>query len=65
MVLKEIQWAENAGCRIISIWHGCSIDATAPEVLRTHHAIQVTGESALEYETAVNQLLNALGYRTY
>ena len=65
MVIKEIQWAERAGCKIISIWHGCSIDASAPEVLRTHHAIQVTGESALEYETAVNQLLNALGYHTY
>ncbi len=65
MVIKEIQWAESAGAKIISIWHGRSIDSTAPEVLRTHHAIEVTGESALEYETAVNQLLNALGYRTY
>jgi hypothetical protein len=66
MVLKEIHWAETSGCKVISIWHGgASIDSTAPEVLRTHHAIQVTGESALEYETAVNQLLNALGYRTY
>lgn len=65
MVLKEIKWAEAADCRIISIWHGCEINNETPDVLKKHHAIQITGESALEYETAVNQLLNSLGYPTY
>src|SRR5262249_51031093 len=46
MVIEEISWAKSARCKVISIWHGCSIDEKAPEVLREHHAIQVTGESA-------------------
>ncbi|NDJ76094.1 MAG: TIR domain-containing protein, partial [Chloroflexi bacterium] len=65
MVRQEIQWAEESGCMIISIWHGCEIGDDCPEVLRERQAIQVTGESAREYETAVNTLLNSLGYSTY
>jgi hypothetical protein len=65
MVKQEIAWAEEAGCRIISIWHGCTISDDAPEVLKQRQVIQVGGHSALEYETAVNQLLNSMGYSTY
>jgi hypothetical protein len=45
--------------------NGAHLDETAPEILKTRHAITVTAENALGYETAVNQLLNSLGYSTY
>lgn len=64
-VLQELEWAEAAGCRIISIWHNGKMDDTAPDILRTRHAIIVDTESALGYEIAINQLLNSLGYSTY
>ena len=63
-VRHEIDWACEAGCSIISLWHGGEIDA-APPTLRDRHAILVKAESALDYEVAINQLLNALGYSTY
>lgn len=66
VVHQEIEWAEQYGCIIISIWHsGARIDANTPVSLSKRHAIVVTGESAREYETAVNELLNGLGYSTY
>ncbi|MBN8639865.1 MAG: toll/interleukin-1 receptor domain-containing protein [Anaerolineae bacterium] len=64
-VQKEIEWAAEASCTLISIWHGCEMDETCPAALRERHAITVTGESAREYETAISELLNALGYATY
>ena len=65
-VRQEIAWAEEFGCTIISLWHNdAKIDAKTPAVLSTRHAITVKGESALDYELAVNQLLNSLGYATY
>jgi hypothetical protein len=66
-VRKEIGWAEKAGCTIISIWHSCAIDdiTDCPPILQNRHAIQVSGESARQYETAISELLNALGYSTY
>lgn len=64
-VMQELDWALEAGCTIISIWHGCRMDDSAPEALKTRHAIIVETESALGYETAVTQLLNNLGYTTY
>jgi hypothetical protein len=65
-VRTELQWAVEAGCTIISIRHG-GYDFTdgAPQILRDRQSIEVTGESAKEYEVAVNELLNSLGYRTY
>jgi hypothetical protein len=66
VVRQELDWAVQAGCRIISIWHGgAKISESAPEVLQRLHAISVTGESAREYETAISELLNSMGYRTY
>jgi hypothetical protein len=66
VVGQEVEWAVQAGCRIISIWHGgAKITDSAPEALRKRHAISVTEESAREYETAISELLNSMGYRTY
>jgi hypothetical protein len=66
IVHQEIAWAEQYGCVIISIWHGgAKIDAATPPGLAKRHAIVVSGESAREYENAVNELLNSLGYSTY
>ncbi len=64
-VRQEIDWAAKAGCTLISIWHGCEMGDDCPAALRERHAITVTGESAREYETAISELLNALGYATY
>jgi len=65
-VLQEVAWAEKYGKTIISVWHNTAhINENTPDSLRTRHAITVKGESALDYEIAVNQLLNSLGYATY
>lgn len=65
-VRQELDWAQKYGCTIISICHsGGMIDGNAPQVLQSRHAIFVRGETALDYETAINQVLNALGYSTY
>lgn len=65
-VMQEITWAEQSGCTVISLWHsGATIDTSTPAVLSTRHAITVKGDSALDYELAVNQLLNSMGYATY
>ncbi len=72
MVEQEIEWALNKGCEIRSVWHnGYSIqklkdeEKPCPPVLEKRQAIVVTGESAREYETAINELLNSLDYKTY
>jgi hypothetical protein len=65
-VREELEWAEKYGSTVISICHsGGVIDANAPAILQSRHAIFVRGETALDYETAINQVLNALGYATY
>jgi hypothetical protein len=65
-VRQELTWAEKYGCTVISICHsGGVIDSNAPAILQARHAIFVRGETALDYETAINQVLNALGYSTY
>ncbi len=65
-VIQEIEWALESNCTLISILHnGFGLDDSAPEILKNRHAITVTTENALGYETAVNQLLNSLGYSTY
>lgn len=65
-VMQEIIWAEKYGCTIISLWHnGATINDSTPPTISDRHAITVKGNSALDYEIAVNQLLNSLGYATY
>lgn len=66
MVQKEIAWAVEASCRIISIWHNnCTMPDDCPGELKDRQYIVVADESAKGYETAINELLNSLGYRTY
>jgi hypothetical protein len=72
-VQKEIAWAIEAGCTVISIWHDTSIDDVAPSIkqlpayqeLSSRQIITVKGNTADDYESAVNKLLNAMGYPTY
>jgi hypothetical protein len=74
-VQNEIIWAAKAGCTIISIWHnGMSIEDSrikqfenAPffRALKAPQVIPVDGQSAIQYEEAVNKMLNAMGYPTY
>jgi hypothetical protein len=65
-VRQEIAWAEGAGCTIISMWHnGARVNSETPAALASRQAIFVGDETAKGYETAVNELLNSLGYRTY
>jgi hypothetical protein len=65
-VRQEIEWAEKYSKTIISVWHnGAYIDTSTPPALSARHAITVKGDSALDYEIAVNQLLNSMGYATY
>lgn len=66
VVQQEIATAASTDCRIISMWHhGTPIGPEVPESLKKLHAITVMGESARDYETAISQLLNSLGYQTY
>ena len=68
MVRKEIQWAEEQGARIIPIWHnGHSLEdeKDCPPIVSSSNDIRVEGLAAKHYETAINELLNTLGYRTY
>ena len=65
-VAQEIDWATESDCTLISIWHnGARMSDSVPAELNKRHAITVTEENALGYETAVNQLLNSMGYSTY
>ncbi len=68
-VQEEIEWAERYGCRIISIWHNGvnsrDIADKIPQVFNDTHRIKVDVESALHYEIAISQLLNAMGYSTF
>jgi len=78
-VKKEITWAHKAGCKIMSVLHnGVSNEpkdesddeaktiAEQLEKLELHkwQLRRVQEESALEYETAANFLLSAMGYPT-
>lgn len=66
IVHKEIAWAINSNCKIISMWHRCDMSSVEhlPE-LDEFNAIQIGEENAEAYETALNKMLNSLGYATY
>jgi len=65
-VIREINWAVESESTLISVWHGGVVmNENVPDMLKSRHAITITEETALGYETAINQLLNALGYATY
>jgi hypothetical protein len=68
MIEKEVAWAVETGCDIISIWHNkhrMQNEKNYPSILAKKQFIVVEDESAKHYETAINELLNTLGYRTY
>lgn len=66
---KEIQWALEAGVKIIPVWHNGfvynSADWTLPAEVETAlqktHTIRVIEESALGYNNAIVELLNRFG----
>ncbi|MBL8166378.1 MAG: toll/interleukin-1 receptor domain-containing protein [Anaerolineae bacterium] len=65
-VVKEIKWAQEAGCRIIPITHnGFKYeDQNASEIeslLKAKHTIPVLEESASGYNKALVDLLNCFG----
>jgi len=65
-VQQELAWAQDSGAILISVWHnGARLDESAPLALQRRHAVRVVEENALSYESAVNQVLNSLGYATY
>jgi hypothetical protein len=65
-IRDEIDWARDAGCRIISICYpGVNIETCGIDGLAQYHVIDVKGQAASDYEDSVDKLLNALGYATY
>lgn len=69
VVLKEIQWALEAGLSIIPVWHNgfkyqsdqWQLPPDIDHKLSNTHAIEVKEESALGYDTAITELLNRFG----
>ncbi len=65
-VKDEVRWAQESGCRILSICYpGVSIETCGIDGLSQYQVIGIKGNSASDYEDAVHKLLNALGYATY
>ncbi len=64
-VLRELEWAQEAGKVIIPIFHNGQTVNSCPDEVKRHQGTTVQPESAAEYEAAVNFILNALGYGTY
>lgn len=67
---QEIEWAIQAGTVILPIWHNGfeyrphewpSLPHTVRETLASAHAIRVTEENPLAYNTALTELLNRFG----
>lgn len=65
-IKDEIRWAQESGCRILSIYYpGVNIETSGLEGLGQYQVINIKGNAASDYEDAVHKLLNALGYATY
>ena len=69
-VLDEVDWAMDAGLTIIPVWHNDfeyksadwgNIPVKIDKMLQSTHAIRVREESALDYNTAIVELLNRFG----
>jgi len=64
--LDEIKVALKSGLRIIPFLHpGVDVSVLPPELKNKQSIICDNTSKAITYETAINQLLNALGYATY
>ncbi len=65
-VQNEIQWAHEANCTMIAVCHnGYKIDAQYPPQLKGKQAVIIKNMSAKNYESAISDILNAMGYSTY
>jgi len=65
-VRYEVELAQKFGCIIIPVWQA-NIERSdeVPKVINDRQEIRVERDSAEGYETAINKLLNRLGYATY
>lgn len=69
VVIREIQWALEAGLSIIPIWHNgftykageWDVPSEIDQALSMRHTIRVLEESALAYNNAIVELLNRFG----
>ncbi len=64
-VHREIEWADQAGCKIIALCHGGVRLGSCPTELQRLQGYEILEETAFQYESAVNFVLNGLGYQTY
>ncbi len=65
-VRKELEWAYDAGCEIISVFHdGAVLNDRYPVWLGKKQIIKVDFETAKHYESALDEILVGLGYSTY
>jgi hypothetical protein len=70
IVLREMEWALDAGAVIIPIWHNEfeytsgkweNVPDSIDKILSTIHTIRVLEESAMGYNNAIVELLNRFG----
>lgn len=65
-VRKELDWAYEAGCKIISVFHdSAALNERYPVWLGKKQIIKVDFETAKHYESALDEILVGLGYSTY
>lgn len=65
-IRKELDWAFEAGCEIISVLHnGCELSDRYPVWLGKKQVIKVDFETAKHYESALDEIMVGLGYSTY
>ena len=63
---KELEWAYDAGCEIISVFHAAAtLSDRYPAWLGKKQIIKVDFETAKHYESALDEVLVGLGYSTY
>lgn len=68
-VVKEIEWALEAGVKVIPVWHGgfsfrpgvYPLPVQIETLLQSTHTIRVLEESAVGYNNALVELLNRFG----
>ena len=63
-VRNEIQWAQSNGKNslILPVWHNEYAGSHPNDTLKGKQAVIVGGENAKNYDSAVNEVLNRLGY---
>ncbi len=63
-VQNEIRWAQSNGKNnlILPVWHNEYAGSHPNDTLKGKQAVIVGGENAKNYDSAVNEVLNRLGY---